>query len=105
MTSLSLAALKGVHRRFDEHPWFDLAMRVPIVGYSVAVLAFDVLAFCRQVAAHADVFRDPDSGIVIATLARISQWEFILLLAVLLTSLLNRRRKRLAEKSAAAPAE
>ena len=83
MTGLGLAALKGVHRRFDEHPWFDRVMRVPIVGYSLAVLAFDVLAFCRQVAAQPDVFRDPDSCIVIATLARISQWEFILLLAIL----------------------
>jgi protein-S-isoprenylcysteine O-methyltransferase Ste14 len=83
MTSLSLAALKGVHSRFDEYPWFDRMMRVPIVGYSLAVLAFDVLAFCWQVAAHPDVFRDPDGGVVAATLARVSQWEFILLLAIL----------------------
>ena len=81
MTNLSLAP-QGALSRFDDHPWFDRMMRVPIVVYSLAVLAFDVLGFCRQIAAHPDVFRDPDGGVVAATLARVSQWEFILLLAI-----------------------
>jgi protein-S-isoprenylcysteine O-methyltransferase Ste14 len=82
MTSLGLA-LKGVQSRFDDSAWFDRAMRVPIVGYSLSVLAWDVLGFCRQVAAQPEAFRALDGGIVAATLARVSQWEFILLLAIL----------------------
>ena len=51
-------------------------MRIPIVIYSLFVLIRDVLGFFDQILTHPAMFEQPDSGIVIAALARVSQWIF-----------------------------
>jgi protein-S-isoprenylcysteine O-methyltransferase Ste14 len=61
----------------------DRVMRAPIVVYSSFVLGLDVFHFCRQIGADPAIFLNPDSGVIVATLARVSQWMFVLLLAVL----------------------
>src|SRR5579863_6003173 len=78
-----LAALKSLQRAFDQNQFFDWAMRAPIVGYSLFVLIWDVRGFWQQMLAQPDAFLQPDSGVVAATLARVSQWIFIALLAIL----------------------
>lgn len=69
--------------RLDQSRLYDWAMRLPIVVYSFFVLVRDVVAFCDQIVAHPELFDQPDGGVIIATLARVSQWMFVALLAVL----------------------
>ncbi|MGO9048014.1 MAG: methyltransferase family protein [Xanthobacteraceae bacterium] len=58
-------------------------MRIPAVAYSSFVLIRDILGFCDQVLTHPAMFEQPDSGVVIAALVRVSQWMFVALLAIL----------------------
>ena len=49
----------------------------------MCVLFRDVLAFSDQILTHPATVGRPDSGLVIAALARVSQWMFVALLAIL----------------------
>ena len=75
--------VQKILRRFDQSRLYDWAMRIPIVAYSLFVLIRDVLGFVDQILAHPAMFAPPDGALVIAALARVSQWIFIGLLAVL----------------------
>jgi protein-S-isoprenylcysteine O-methyltransferase Ste14 len=74
---------KKFRRRLDQSQLYDWAMRVPIVAYSLFVLIRDFLGFVDQIMAHPAMFAQPDGGVVIAALARVSQWMFVALLAIL----------------------
>jgi protein-S-isoprenylcysteine O-methyltransferase Ste14 len=69
--------------RLEQSRLYDWAMRLPIVLYSFYVLIHDVLAFTAQVAEQPEVWAYADGGVIVAALARVSQWMFLLLLAVL----------------------
>jgi len=77
------AALKNIRHRLDQSPLYDYAMRIPIVAYSLFVLSRDCFGFFDQIVTHPAVFAQPDGGVVIAALARVSQWMFVALLAIL----------------------
>jgi len=74
---------KNICRRLDHSELYDWAMRIPIVAYSLFVLGRDVLGFWEQAAQAAALFTRPDGALIIGTLARVSQWLFVALLAVL----------------------
>lgn len=82
MSVAVLKPLKDFHDKLDGYQCFDFAMRLPIVAYSLLILGWDVRIFCGQVEAHPAIFLDADSGIVVATMARVCQWMFIALLAI-----------------------
>ena len=69
--------------RIEQSRLYDWTMRLPIVLYSAYVLAHDVIAFCGEVAEDPAPWTHADTGMIIATLARVSQWMFVALLAVL----------------------
>ncbi len=71
-----------LRRRLDRSLIYDWAMRCPVVVYCSFLLFRDVVAFCQQVAQDPVVFEQFDSGIVVAMLARISQWMFVVLLSI-----------------------
>jgi protein-S-isoprenylcysteine O-methyltransferase Ste14 len=58
-------------------------MRLPIVVYSFYALIDDFMRFSEQVAQQPGQWAHPDAGTMVATLARVSQWMFVVLLAVL----------------------
>jgi protein-S-isoprenylcysteine O-methyltransferase Ste14 len=74
---------KKFRRRLDQSQLYDWAMRIPIIAYSLFVLTRDLLGFFDQILAHPAMFVQPDGGVVIAALARVSQWMFVALLAIL----------------------
>lgn len=74
--------LRDLRRRFDQSLVYDWAMRCPIVVFSSLVLSRDILAFWEQVLHNPLLFEQPDGGTVIAMLARISQWGFVVLLSI-----------------------
>ncbi len=63
--------------------FYDWMMRLPIFLYSLYALVHDVIRFSGQVAQEPAVWAHADAGVIIATLARVSQWMFVALLAVL----------------------
>ncbi len=69
--------------RIEQSRFYDWAMRLPIVLYSLYALVHDVAGFSGQVAREPAAWAHPDAGAIIATLARVSQWMFVALLAVL----------------------
>lgn len=77
------AAFEKVRRRLDQSPIYDWAMRIPILVYCLCVLFRDALAFSDQILTHSATVGRLDSGLVIAALARVSQWMFVALLAIL----------------------
>jgi protein-S-isoprenylcysteine O-methyltransferase Ste14 len=83
MAFAALVGLKNIRLRLDRSPLYDYAMRIPIVAYSLLVLSRDCFGFFEQIVTHPTMFEQPDSGIVIAALARVSQWMFVALLAIL----------------------
>jgi protein-S-isoprenylcysteine O-methyltransferase Ste14 len=83
MASSEFVALRNIRLRLDRSPLYDYAMRIPIVAYSLFVLSRDCFGFFDQILAHSAMFEQPDSGVVIAALARVSQWMFVALLAIL----------------------
>lgn len=83
MAVVDFAALRTLGARLDQTRLYDCTMRIPIIGYSVFVLGHDVLNYCEEVAIHPTAFQEPDGGVVVAVLARVSQWIFISLLAIL----------------------
>jgi protein-S-isoprenylcysteine O-methyltransferase Ste14 len=72
--------LGAVRRSLDQSRLYDWAMRLPIVTYSLLVLGNDMLGFYQQILAAPAMLLAP--GGIIATLARVSQWMFIGLLAI-----------------------
>ena len=70
-------------RRLERTQFYDWAMRLPIVLYSFYALVHDVIGFSAQVAQDPAMWAQADAGVIIATLARVSQWMFVALLAVL----------------------
>ncbi len=58
-------------------------MRLPISLYSLHALVQDALHFYEQLARDPGRWAHPDAGELIATLARVSQWMFVALLATL----------------------
>ena len=69
--------------RVEQSRLYDWAMRLPIVLYSSYALVHDVISFSAQVAQDPAPWAHADAGIIIATLARVTQWMFVALLAVL----------------------
>src|ERR1700752_2138119 len=72
----------GLRRRLDQSLVYDWVMRFPIMIYCSFILFRDVAAFFQQVSQDPIVFEQIDSGIVVAMLARISQWMFVILLSI-----------------------
>jgi hypothetical protein len=72
--------LGAVRRSLDRSRVYDWAMRLPIVAYSLLVLGNDMLGFYQQALAAPGLLLSPEG--IIATLARVSQWMFIGLLAI-----------------------
>ncbi|THD52356.1 MAG: isoprenylcysteine carboxylmethyltransferase family protein [Bradyrhizobium sp.] len=69
--------------RIEQSRFYDWTMRLPIVLYSFYALVHDVISFSAQVAQDPAMWAHADAGVIIATLARVSQWMFVALLAVL----------------------
>jgi len=74
-----------VRRKLDQSHLYDWMMRIPIVTYSLFVLARDVHSFFEEIVAHPAMFEQPDGRVIMATLACASQWMFVALLAILPT--------------------
>ncbi len=73
---------RDLRRRLDQSLIYDWAMRCPIVVFSLFVLCRDILAFWQQVLQNPGLFEQLDGGMVIAMLARVSQWMFVVLLSI-----------------------
>lgn len=73
----------SLFHRIEQSRFYDRAMRLPIFLYSLYALLHDVTNFAEQVADDATTWAHADAGGTIATLARVSQWTFVMLLAVL----------------------
>ena len=71
-----------VHR-IEQSRFYDWTMRLPIVLYSLYALVHDVISFSAQVAQDPATWAHADAGVIVATLARVSQWMFVALLAML----------------------
>jgi protein-S-isoprenylcysteine O-methyltransferase Ste14 len=71
-----------LRRRLDQSLIYDWAMRLPIMVYCSFLLYGDVAGFCRQLLAHPEALYRLDVGTIVAVLARISQWMFVILLAI-----------------------
>jgi protein-S-isoprenylcysteine O-methyltransferase Ste14 len=69
--------------RIERSRFYDWAMRLPIVIYSLYALVHDVSGFVNEVAREPALWQHVDAGVIIATLARVSQWMFVALLATL----------------------
>jgi protein-S-isoprenylcysteine O-methyltransferase Ste14 len=69
--------------RVEQSRIYDWTMRLPIFLYSLYALVHDVISFSEQVAQDPVTWAHADAGVIIATLARVSQWMFVALLAVL----------------------
>lgn len=69
--------------RIEQSRFYDWAMRLPIVLYSLYALVHDVIGFSAEVARDPAQWAHADAGVIIATLARVSQWMFLTLLTVL----------------------
>jgi protein-S-isoprenylcysteine O-methyltransferase Ste14 len=81
---LGRASMSGnLFSRIEQSRFYDWAMRLPIVLYSFYALVHDVVSFSGQVAQEPAAWAHADAGVIIATLARVSQWMFVALLAVL----------------------
>jgi protein-S-isoprenylcysteine O-methyltransferase Ste14 len=70
-------------RRIERSRIYDWSMRLPILVYSLYALVHDVIGFSEQVAQESAIWAHADANVIIATLARVSQWMFIALLAAL----------------------
>ncbi len=61
---------------------YDWTMRLPAALYSFHALARDVMAFLHETQGAPLISAEADFGVIIATLARISQWMFVALLGL-----------------------
>lgn len=73
----------NLFHRIEQSRIYDWAMRLPIFFYSLYALVHDVVDFSDQVAQDPAMWAHANAGVIIATLARVSQWMFVALLAVL----------------------
>lgn len=81
--SLTSAKPLGVlRRRLDQSAVYDRVMRCPLVAYSSYILLRDVFAFGQRVLQEPAAFAQFDADFTLATLARMSQWSFVLLLSI-----------------------
>ncbi|HML06786.1 MAG TPA: methyltransferase [Xanthobacteraceae bacterium] len=71
-----------LRRRLDQSLIYDWAMRCPIIVYCCFILFRDVHAFYLQVLQEPVLFAQFDGGVIVAMLARISQWMFVVLLSI-----------------------
>src|SRR5512140_3190585 len=69
--------------RIEHSRAYDWAMRLPIVLYSLYALVHDVIGFFAQIAQEPAQWAHADAGVIIATLARVSQWMFLALMVAL----------------------
>jgi protein-S-isoprenylcysteine O-methyltransferase Ste14 len=69
--------------RIEHSRIYDWTMRLPIVLYSLYALLHDIIGFFGQVAQEPLQWAHPDTGVIIAMLARVSQWMFLTLMAAL----------------------
>jgi protein-S-isoprenylcysteine O-methyltransferase Ste14 len=69
--------------RIEKGRIYDWTMRLPIFLYSLYALVHDVISFSEQIAQDPATWAHADAGVIIAILARVSQWMFVALLAVL----------------------
>jgi len=74
--------LGEVRHRLDQNPIYDWVMRCPVVAFSLLILSRDVHAFSQQALHDRIILEQLDIGLLAATLARISQWMFVLLLSI-----------------------
>jgi len=56
--------------RIEQSRFYDWAMRLPIVLYSLYALVHDVIGFSAEVARDPAQWAHADAGVIIATLAR-----------------------------------
>jgi len=70
-------------RRIEQSRMYEWTMRLPIFLYSLYALLCDLFSFSGQVAEDPTLWAHADAGVIVATLARVSQWMFIAVLAVL----------------------
>ena len=73
----------SLFHRIEQARIYDWTMRLPIFLYSLFALVHDVVNFSEQVAQDPAAWAHADVGVILATLARISQWMFVALLATL----------------------
>jgi protein-S-isoprenylcysteine O-methyltransferase Ste14 len=73
----------NVFHRIEQSRFYDWMMRLPIFLYSLYALVHDVINFSEEVAQDSAAWVHADASVVIATLARVSQWMFVALLAAL----------------------
>jgi protein-S-isoprenylcysteine O-methyltransferase Ste14 len=69
--------------RIEQSRAYDWAMRLPVFLYSLYALVHDAINFIEQVAQDPTAWASIDASAIIATLARVSQWIFLALLALL----------------------
>lgn len=80
---LVLMPFTDLRHRLDQSRFYDQAMRVPLILYSLFVLFFDVVVFLNQILERHSILDAPDFGVVMTVLARMCQWMFIALFAIL----------------------
>ncbi len=73
----------GILRDMQASRAYDWVMRLSTALYSFYVLGHDVTGFCREALADPAAWAHIDVALVVATLARVSQWMFVALLGVL----------------------
>lgn len=78
----STTTFAELRRRLDGSVIYDWTMRFPVIAYCSFMLSRDIFAFYQQVLHDPTALEQFDSGVVIAMLARISQWMFIILLSI-----------------------
>jgi len=76
-------SLSGALRELQNSRAYDWAMRLPAALYSFYALGHDVVGFYHEAELDPDVWAHTDFGVIVATLARISQWMFVALLGLL----------------------
>lgn len=69
--------------KIEHSRFYDWTMRLPIVLYSLYALVHDLLSFFGQVAQEPAQWAHADAGVIIATLARVSEWVFLALMVAL----------------------
>ncbi len=62
---------------------YDWAMRLPTALYSFYALGHDFLGFCLDAQQNPALWGHADFALIVAMLARVSQWMFVALLAIL----------------------
>ena len=62
---------------------YDWAMRLPTALYSFSALGHDITGFYHDAQDDPALWAHADFGLIVATLARVSQWMFVALLGLL----------------------